>query len=245
MLLERLLPICLLAFASLVGCASTRAGPGDVPFSDLQNERQALQLIARIRESPGDTGARYRLVQVYLGELMFDRATGELREILRLAPRELKAYELLALLQAKGPENDIAGSIETLRAALRIMPGESSLHSNLALRYLDRGDIDAAEKEARVAADPAADASDRATAYLILSGICALKGRSEEAVQYAAKAEEIEPGSANTGPSPSHLPMFAGEPGLFDEFFASHPDSLKRARRLDKLLRKRREPEPH
>ena len=99
------------------------------------------------------------------------------------------------------------------------------------------------KKEALEAARAEAAASDRATAYLILSGIASLKGRSEEATQYVAKAEEIDPGSTSTMAPYSHFPMFAGEPGFFSDFFASHPDSLKRAKRLDELLKKRPDPE--
>ena len=143
---KRRLPVCALALIGVVGCASPGAEPGSVPYSNLQNERQALQLTARLRKSPGDISTRYRLVKIYLDELMFDLATAKLREIIHLAPREVKAYGLLALIQAKGPENDIPGAIDTLRAALRIEPDASSLHSNLALRYLDHGEVDAAEK---------------------------------------------------------------------------------------------------
>jgi len=241
---RRLAPLAYLLFASLAGCATSWAGRGDIPYSDLENEREAHDLNRGIRENPEDARAKYRLVQIYMDELMFDRAERELREITRQAPQDLQAYELLALLQAKGPENDVPGAIATLRAALRLAPKESTLHSDLALRYLDRGDVDAAAIEAKAAADLADDPRARATAYLILSGISALRGRSEEASRYAAQAEEIEPGSTTPGVAPVRFPLSAGVPSSLDELFASHPSSMKRARRLDELLRKRRESEP-
>jgi tetratricopeptide (TPR) repeat protein len=236
------LVICLLAVATLARCASSRAGSEEVPFSDLANEQQVGQIAAHLQVHPDDLGARYRLVSIYLDELMFAKATRELNEIIRRVPDDVKGYELLALVQARGPDNDVAAAVATLKAAIGRVPRCASLHANLALRYLDRGETSLAEDEAKAAAGLATKAGDRAVAYLILAGISRLSGRQDDADHYYLLAKQDGAGEAATQGA-VHFPMMAGELASFGSMLASHPRSLERARRLDAMLRKAARPD--
>ena len=239
----RVLPTLLTVPLALIGtsCSSLSPNPGDIPYSDPRHEAEVLALARQIREAPVNVGLRYRLVKIYLDELMFERATRELRAIVRCQPKDPQAYQLLSLVQAKGPNNDVVGAIETLRAGLRAAPGESSLHADLALRYLDRYELAAAEREATLAADPKAAPRDRATAHLILEGICRLGGRTGEAASHAETAATLDPtiGGAGAASVPPRFPAMSFDTDLMSRIFSTHPEMWLRAQRLDELLRRR------
>jgi Tfp pilus assembly protein PilF len=227
----------LVGLATLVRCGTARPA-STVPYTDLANERRVEEIKAQLRANPDNLGARYRLVLIYLEEFMFVRAHRELDEIIRRAPEEAKAYELLALVQARGPENDPAAAVATLKAASSKFPQRSSVHANLALRYLDEGQVTPAEEEAKTAAVLAVeDPGDRAVAYLILAGICQLRGRSADGERFYRQAKEADPQISIAAEGTAHFPMAAGDLAPYGKALSSHPASLDRARRIDQMLR--------
>jgi len=73
------------------------------------------------------------------------------------------------------------------------------------------------------------------SAHLILSVIFSQKDDSVQAKQHYKDAIKFNPSFADNEDPITTIPAYTGPGPLFN--FSSHPDSMERARRLDKLLR--------
>ena len=116
---------------------------------DQQKKPEATEAYEQyLAVQPADSGARARLVHLYLEQEKFDAADAELSRTDSGKP-SLELLKLRADIQIGRKKWDDAA--HTLQEAVALAPGEAELHGGLARVYMQKRDFSAAEKELRAA----------------------------------------------------------------------------------------------
>jgi len=116
---------------------------------DQQKKPEATEAYEQyLAVQPADSGARARLVHLYLEQEKFDAADAELSRTDSGKP-SLQLLKLRADIQIGRKKWDDAA--HTLQEAVALAPGEAELHGGLARVYMQKRDFSAAEKELRAA----------------------------------------------------------------------------------------------
>ena len=116
---------------------------------DQQKKPEATEAYGQyLAVQPADSGARARLVHLYLEQEKFDAADAELSRTDSGKP-SLELLKLRADIQIGRKKWDDAA--HTLQEAVALAPGEAELHGGLARVYMQKRDFSAAEKELRAA----------------------------------------------------------------------------------------------
>ncbi|TDI11518.1 MAG: tetratricopeptide repeat protein [Acidobacteria bacterium] len=134
--------------------------------------------------------SRFRLGSSYLQDGDLRRCLSEFLEAVRLQPREARFHNGLGQVYFFLNEYDLAE--EHLRRAIKLNPGMSEAHHNLALLFSDRGDYAAAEESYLAAlADPAYLTPEKV--YLNWGKTLQRKGEVDAAEKKIRKALEVNP----------------------------------------------------
>jgi Flp pilus assembly protein TadD len=116
---------------------------------DQQKKPEAAEAYEKyLAIQPEDSGARARLVRLYLEQEKFDAADAELSRTDSSKP-SLELLKLRADIQIGRKKWDDA--LHTLQEAAALAPGDAQLHGGLGRVYLQKRDFPAAEKELRAA----------------------------------------------------------------------------------------------
>ena len=118
----------------------------------------------------------------------YDKATSELRDVIKKEPNNLTAHKMLAAVYQK--QNNVVGMVPELEAVARLDPKDANTQSNLGVAYLQTGSFDKAVLVFRAA--QARSPKDATVAYDL--GLALLQtGKSDEAAVAFQKAIKIKP----------------------------------------------------
>ncbi|MBF0121532.1 MAG: hypothetical protein HQK79_22100 [Desulfobacterales bacterium] len=232
-----LLLIIILCCVSCFNYVVSNQSQNHLPYASLDNEVAVKKIHQRLINDPENISLRYQLVNIFLEELFLDDAIFELQQIIRIDTYNTSAYQLLSLLFYKKADSDIKKAISTLIDGLVFMPTNASLHSNLAVLFVEKGQLAKATQEANKVLDFSTDPELTSAAHLILASIFKKQGNKALAEQHYIIATNIKPSIANTE-RPIIIPVYNGKeilPFIFN--FSSHPTLQNRCWYLDKLTR--------
>ena len=121
----------------------------------------------------------------------FDKATAELKDIIKKEPNNLMAHQMLAAIYQK--QNKVAEMVPELETVTRLAPKDTNAQNNLGVAYLQTGQFDKAATIFKAA--QARSPKDPATAYYLGLAL-AQSGKAADAVPVLQTAVKLKPSSA-------------------------------------------------
>ena len=131
-----------LCVTACISCTALEFSQNHLPYANLDNEAAVKEIHQRLKKYPENISLRYQLVEILLEELFFDDAIAELRQIIHIDRYDASAYQLLSILLYKKPYGDLEQAFSTLKDGLVVMPTNAGLHANLAVLFVESGQLD-------------------------------------------------------------------------------------------------------
>lgn len=151
-----------------------------------QHEAQQIREAAQAATST-EAAEHFARASLFYDEQLWDHATLELRDDLRLRPGDAYAHALLA--KALNWKGDRAGALEHARVAVRQRPGDAYMHEILSQQLAASGDHNGELAEARAAVQCG---PDEAHAHATLASALFGNGDVEGSIAEAEKAVHLD-----------------------------------------------------
>lgn len=208
-------------------------------YTDTKNEQNISAIRSTLSENPDSVFLRYRLVELYIDEMLFDEAISELGTIIDREPEEIDGYLMLALVLVKGPQTDYEGAVRVLKTAKRIAPGDADVRANLAVYYAELDLMQEAIAEGENALSRTSDPELQSSTHMLLSSLYGRLGDSQQARNHYQAAVDIDPrlGLVEARSETISIPVYT-PPAGFPGYASTHPDPACRAWAVDRELKR-------
>jgi tetratricopeptide (TPR) repeat protein len=217
-------------WALFVGCMHQPTMQERMIYTNLHNEKTVEDIRHYLRNHVTDTAMRHQLVDIFLFEYFFEEAIAELETIIRIDPRDIPAYQLLALTLVQSKRTDHAGAARVLQKGIQMDPTRADMHAQLALVYADLHQVDASIQACYDALQLPTDPHLAASIYLILASV-----DTARTTEYYATAIRLDPRIAHADNSIITIPVYVGKQHLFR--LVTHPTWRVRLKNIDALRR--------